>query len=67
MCFEVQPLTPQVDPDNDNDIVEEEARAVNMDDIVPDTRKYLLPHVESFFIASQCLCSWMMIFRLFRR
>ncbi|KAG0604793.1 hypothetical protein M758_9G008200 [Ceratodon purpureus] len=37
MCFEVQPLTPQVEPDDDADNIEEGTRAVNVDDIVPDT------------------------------
>ena len=51
-------MTPQVEPDDDADNIEEGTRAVNVDDIVPDTRKYLLPHVPRI---------WMMIFRLFRR
>lgn len=48
MCFEVQPLTPQEDPADDDNNVEEETRAVNMDVIIPDTRKRSLPHVHSF-------------------
>lgn len=42
MCFEVQPLAPQVKGDA-KDRVEEESR-VNRDDIILNTRKNALPH-----------------------
>uniref|UniRef100_A0A7I4BSK5 Exocyst complex component Sec3 PIP2-binding N-terminal domain-containing protein n=1 Tax=Physcomitrium patens TaxID=3218 RepID=A0A7I4BSK5_PHYPA len=38
MCFEVQLLTPQVDPDDVSDDSETEARVVNVDDTVPNTQ-----------------------------